>query len=335
MPNRLRTNAIVWLYFTNDAKAKKGKCLFCGQNISYEKSTYSNLARHLKRKHADMLKTYGKDFKSIQQPVHYVWHHFEKVSEAKAKCVYCDTYLGCPNNIVCNLLRHMKVKHPLIPLENQQEYIHHEVERLVHEPQTLDDAIEESFKASASLQETDLDMESNLNSIEMIVDDSADSVKIEFEASDPKLNDDEQEVIEEIVHDEQSHQDIQDTESVDTNATGHHTASSSYIHSNQETAQLPQESTVDAGYRSGRTQHQCEQTRSDSVSQNFLYGMQNVNVRTAAYATNVALELESVQSRQRIIAEKLISDVLFNAKLENLTEHSIVLAKLSHPSVCL
>uniref|UniRef100_A0A182TCQ4 BED-type domain-containing protein n=1 Tax=Anopheles maculatus TaxID=74869 RepID=A0A182TCQ4_9DIPT len=181
MPNRLRANAMVWLYFTNDMEAKKGTCLYCGRVISYEKSTFSNLSRHLKRKHANLLKTEAKSIKAMQQLHHYIWNHFAKESGGKAKCAYCHTYLSCPNNIVSNLMRHMKAKHPQIPLEEQLEYIHPDGNRMLNESQLLDDEIEESFKASASLHESEeLDMESNLNSIELMADDNvSDSVKIE------------------------------------------------------------------------------------------------------------------------------------------------------------
>lgn len=331
---------MVWLYFTNDAEAKKGKCLYCGQIISYEKSTYSNLSRHLKRKHTNLLKNEAKSIKSMQQLEHYVWNHFQKASGGKAKCVYCHTYLSCPNNIVSNLIRHMKAKHPLIQLDSHQvEYIHPDGNRTFLPP-AFDDEIEESFKASASLQEAEeLDMDSNLNSIELIAhDDGSDSVKIEYELSDPdaKLLEDDQEVIEEIIHDTDSHQNV-DIECIETHANSQIPASS-YTQSNQEIEQTPHETVIDTSHHDIRTQSQPMSSNGDvsaSEPENFLYGMRTTNVRTAAYATNVALELDSLQSRQRIIAEKLIADVLFNAKLDNLTEHSMILAKLNHASASL
>jgi len=41
-----------------------------------------------------------------------------------------------------------------------------------------------------------------------------------------------------------------------------------------------------------------------------------------AIGVNVASKLRSINPTQRIVAEKLISDVLFNAQLGNLTVHS-------------
>ncbi|XP_035908730.1 uncharacterized protein LOC118510676 isoform X2 [Anopheles stephensi] len=267
---------------------------------------------------------------SLQQPGHYVWHHFEKEAGGKAKCSYCNVSLSCPNNIVCNLMRHMKSKHPLIPLENQLEYIRSDGIRMYQESQSLDDEIEESFKASASLHDSE---ELELSSIELMgADDGSDSVKIEYEQidPDPKLNEDSQEVIEEIVHDADLHQNV-DIECLETNSSSQMT-SNMYDQPNQETAQPSHESTIEFGHQNDTTQSEPTHSSEDGLaggSQNFLHGLQNVSVRTAAYATNIALELDSVQSRQRIIAEKLIADVLFYAKLEHLTEHSMILVKMN------
>lgn len=52
-----------------------------------------------------------------------------------------------------------------------------------------------------------------------------------------------------------------------------------------------------------------------------------VGVRSTVFATNIALELENMSPRQKIIAEKLISDVLYHAKLEALTEHAMVVGR--------
>ncbi|XP_058177216.1 uncharacterized protein LOC131293154 [Anopheles ziemanni] len=52
-----------------------------------------------------------------------------------------------------------------------------------------------------------------------------------------------------------------------------------------------------------------------------------VGVRSTVFATNIALELESMNPRQKIIAEKLISDVLYHAKLGALTEHAMVVGR--------
>ncbi|XP_050078172.1 uncharacterized protein LOC126565078 [Anopheles maculipalpis] len=332
MPNRMRANAMVWMYFTNDVEAKKGKCLYCGQIISYEKSTFSNLSRHLRRFHANVMKNEEKSIKAMQQQEHYVWNHFQKESGGKAKCTYCQTQLSCPNNVVSNLIRHMKAKHPLIQLDNHQlEYIHPDGNRTFLPPQSMDDEIKETFKASASLQESEeLDMESSLNGIELIAhDEGSDSVKIEYELSDPDgtLLEDDQEVIEEFVHDSDSYQNV-DIESIETNSQ---ILEGSYTEPNQETDQAPQETPIDTSHHDTRTQSQLMPS-SGNVSQNCLYGVQNIDVKTAAYATSIALELDSVQARQRIIAEKLIADVLFNAKLDNLTEHSMILAKVYHAS---
>lgn len=73
--------------------------------------------------------------------------------------------------------------------------------------------------------------------------------------------------------------------------------------------------TTDAGYAS---------KRQNSLS----FDMRHVSTKAAAYATHVALEIESLHPRQRAIAQKLISDILFNGKLENLTEHSMLIPRV-------
>ncbi|XP_049282740.1 uncharacterized protein LOC125763517 [Anopheles funestus] len=335
MPSQLQSNAIVWLYFTNDTVAKKGKCVFCEQLISYEKSTFSNLTRHLKRRHPDVLKN-GDKRHLVQPRVHYVWNYFEKESDTRAKCVRCQTYISCPNSAVGNLIRHMRCKHPTIPMENQYEFIQQEEDRLYDEPHSLSDAIEETFKGPSSLNESDLEMETNLNAIEMMPDNREGSVKIEYVNTNRKINeDDQEEVIEEIVHEAQTHPDVDMECRNDTDTTSQFLNQSgglSYIQAIQKSKQVSQQ---EASIKSNRHESIAAiRTDEGSIGQhNFLKSIKDANVRSAAYATNIALELESLQPRQRIVAEKLISDVLFNAKLENLTEHSMVLAKLIHPTI--
>lgn len=48
-----------------------------------------------------------------------------------------------------------------------------------------------------------------------------------------------------------------------------------------------------------------------------------------AFGNNIAFQLEDLERRQRIIAEKLIGDVLFHAKLGNLTETSSILTAVN------
>uniref|UniRef100_A0A182S8F9 Uncharacterized protein n=1 Tax=Anopheles maculatus TaxID=74869 RepID=A0A182S8F9_9DIPT len=64
----------------------------------------------------------------------------------------------------------------------------------------------------------------------------------------------------------------------------------------------------------------------DQLSNGF--NMAHIPTKTAAYATYTALEMETLDQRQRTIAQKLISDILFNAKLENLTESSMLVARV-------
>lgn len=298
MPTQLQSNAMVWLYFKNDLAAKRGKCIFCEQYISYAKSTFSNLKRHLIRKHANLLD------KRITHHVHYVWNHFERESHSRVKCNYCASYISCPNKSVYNMVRHMKHKHPTIAMRNQAEYIQ-QYEN--DEPEALYDAIEETFKEPLSMNEAELELESNLNAIEMISDESSSSVKIEYSNTHLDRN----------VQQRQSQQ--------DNEIISHNEANSSNHETNQREASFETNRHHDVSTSA------AIQTDEGSIGQHsYRIGIKNTNVRSSAYATNIALELESLGLRQRIVAEKLISDVLFNAKLENLTEHSMVLAKPNH-----
>ncbi|CAG9782307.1 unnamed protein product [Diatraea saccharalis] len=45
-----------------------------------------------------------------------VWSHFTECENKKAKCVYCAQILTMPSGNVCNLGRHLKNKHPTVPL---------------------------------------------------------------------------------------------------------------------------------------------------------------------------------------------------------------------------
>lgn len=50
-----------------------------------------------------------------------------------------------------------------------------------------------------------------------------------------------------------------------------------------------------------------------------------------AFGSSIAFQLEDMDRRQKIIAQKLISDIVFHGKLGNLTEHTIIQLNKSHP----
>ena len=56
--------------------------------------------------------------------------------------------------------------------------------------------------------------------------------------------------------------------------------------------------------------------------------MKHINTKVATFAVHTALEMESLAVQQRIIAQKLVSDILFNAKLDNLDENSLVIVRV-------
>lgn len=46
-----------------------------------------------------------------------VWHHFTALENNKAKCNICSEQKSFNGGSTGNLLRHIKTKHPLVPLE--------------------------------------------------------------------------------------------------------------------------------------------------------------------------------------------------------------------------
>uniref|UniRef100_A0A182THK3 BED-type domain-containing protein n=1 Tax=Anopheles melas TaxID=34690 RepID=A0A182THK3_9DIPT len=331
MPNTLKSNAIVWHHFSKDPQEKRGKCLHCGQLISYEKSTLSNLRRHLYRKHEEVLRQ-ERDTDTFEcVPVHYVWEHFIKQPEEKAKCVYCYSVLGCPKNVVGNLIRHLKSRHPSLVLEQErgQEALYEEVSRTQYHAESIED----SLGTSTSMQELELELDADLFSTEVHPIDGTNlpsSVKIELVHPDTEScpDDADQEVIEEEIINE-SQQDVEiNCEEMD--------ASSQYVghvHHPEETlsSQTMEESIVRTSTLQGDSK-ELELNESPRRQDNFFsIGMKDISMKTAIYATNVAMELECLPLRQRIFAQKLIADVMFHAKLENLTEYAMILGKVNRP----
>uniref|UniRef100_A0A182QNK8 BED-type domain-containing protein n=1 Tax=Anopheles farauti TaxID=69004 RepID=A0A182QNK8_9DIPT len=308
MPNRLTTNAIVWLYFAKDPTDKKAKCLHCSQIINYAKSSYSNLKRHLARKHPFLLDIPNK-YGLLQKPDNLVMEHFFEMPNKKAKCMHCGIIMS--NNVMSNLRRHMAKKHPTIMLKDRfQSEVVHKVERLYDGTQSPTESMFGSSKASiVSTNDSDMEHdETKHGPIELQPIDSnglTEPIRIEIVDLNPEpKHEDDEEVIEDTVHqtDPSTHYHRVSGEHRDTKQVEH-------------MSQMIDESMMD--------------NDSSHNSSHFLsIGLKDINVKSAAYATNVALELESLDRRQRIIAEKLISDVLFHAKLENLTEFSMVLVKV-------
>uniref|UniRef100_A0A182MZ18 BED-type domain-containing protein n=1 Tax=Anopheles dirus TaxID=7168 RepID=A0A182MZ18_9DIPT len=247
MPNQLTTNAIVWLYFAKDPNDKKAKCLHCSQIINYAKSSYSNLKRHLSRKHPFLLNV-PKKLGLAQKKDHFVMQHFIKMANKKVKCVHCGSIMSY--NVMSNLRRHMAKKHPTVEIKDKvQSGVVHQVERLYEGTHSPTDSMYNSSKASiVSSNDSDADNDSKHGPIQLQPIDSTgltEPIRIEVN----RLS-----------------QMIDEPIMVDHNAS--------------------------------------------HGSNNFLsIGLKDINMKSAAYATNVALELESLDHRQRIIAEKLISDV--------------------------
>lgn len=53
-----------------------------------------------------------------------IWDHFDQIVNKKAKCKYCLVLLSVGPGCGGNLLRHLKTKHPTIPLETERQQVH-------------------------------------------------------------------------------------------------------------------------------------------------------------------------------------------------------------------
>ncbi|XP_053673836.1 uncharacterized protein LOC128724097 [Anopheles nili] len=319
----LRSNSFIWSYFKKDPNAKRGKCLHCNQVISLEKSSYSNLKRHLQRKHPFLERPKGVNCSAGSR---IVWKHFTREVGKKAKCKHCFKIISC-QNATFNLRRHLINIHPGVSLEddNAHEGHHQEEERLYDDPLSSFDAgsYSKSCKSPASSNESDVDIDSKHSLIELQPIDNielTEPIRIEIIDLNPESKssvDDGQEIIEETIHQSDSVP-MMNYERI---STAH-----SDINQAEDMSNVIEETITETNNVAHNIQMNVERSQR---SCNFLsIGMKDINVKTAAYATNIALELESLDTRQRIVAEKLISDVLFHAKLENLTEYSMVLVKV-------
>ncbi|KFB45882.1 AGAP009349-PA-like protein [Anopheles sinensis] len=73
------------------------------------------------------------------------------------------------------------------------------------------------------------------------------------------------------------------------------------------------------------------ESKSEQVNESFLRDLMSetdLSLQGTLYATNVAMQLDKLGEYQRIVAEKLISDVIYNAKLESLCEDSMVVVRV-------
>ncbi|XP_053673837.1 uncharacterized protein LOC128724098 [Anopheles nili] len=307
----------IWSYFAKDPDAKKAKCLHCTQVISFEKSSHSNLKRHLLRKHPFLEHRIAVRVSILGRTI---WNHFTKETGKRAKCGHCLNIISYQSTTF-SLKRHMQNKHPSVPLDDENV-----CESPEHEERLYEDSLgayessnyAKSFKGAGSGNESDTEGDSKHGLIELQPIDNTELTEpirieiIDFNPQSKHTAEDMQEGNEESNHqsDSMNYEHISATHN-DLNQTDDINQDEAII----ETTNVAQ----NAGTNVERAQGSC-----DYLS----IGMKDVKVKTAAYATNVALELESLNTRQRIVAEKLISDLLFHAKLENLTEYSMILVKV-------
>uniref|UniRef100_A0A182JU89 BED-type domain-containing protein n=1 Tax=Anopheles christyi TaxID=43041 RepID=A0A182JU89_9DIPT len=319
----------LWSFFTRDPTGKTAKCSLCNQVMSVEKSTYSNLRRHIMRKHPSMRNQVAPREKAINSAM---WKHFIKEPEKLARCLHCGTVLTYKYT-TSSLGRHMQNKHVKILLEEQKnsEPQFQEYEELYEEfPVQSDDGSQcevKPFDGSLSGNESDGEMECNGGLIELQPvknDGLTEPIKLEIVDlnPDPTSNDDgDHELIEGSIHDQQANTMIQ----YDETTIMHHQE----LRQEDELSEVIEETVIGHIMDPGTTEHaDVDQVRKASAASLISSSMQHMNTKVATFAVHTALEMENLSSHQKIIAQKLISDILFNAKLDNLDENSMVIVRV-------
>uniref|UniRef100_A0A6E8VZM6 BED-type domain-containing protein n=1 Tax=Anopheles coluzzii TaxID=1518534 RepID=A0A6E8VZM6_ANOCL len=342
----------LWSFFTRDPTGKTAKCALCNQLMSVEKSTYSNLRRHILRKHPSRRHEVAPRQKTLHNAM---WKHFSKEPEKRAKCRHCGTVLTYKYT-TSSLGRHMQNKHVKILLEEQQSsaaQFEEEYEEVYEEEEEEEDeqgvfpvhSDEERSQYAAggcvSGNESDGEMECGGGLIELQPvknDGLTEPIKLEIVDLNPEptSNDDpDHELIEGSIHHHHHHQSSRMTQYDEEAAMMHH-------HHHHELGQADDLSEVIEETVIGQimgpegTAHPGpadptateDEERKASAGCLISSSMKHINTKVATFAVHTALEMESLAAQQRIIAQKLVSDILFNAKLDNLDENSLVIVRV-------
>lgn len=62
----------------------------------------------------------------------FVWYHFTPLENSQAKCNICSEKKCFTGGSTGNLLRHLKTKHPTVPLEKSQVKYQYQLYLFVH-----------------------------------------------------------------------------------------------------------------------------------------------------------------------------------------------------------
>ncbi|XP_053665609.1 uncharacterized protein LOC128714754 [Anopheles marshallii] len=314
MPGQRST---LWNCYKKDPNGTKAKCLICGQIMSLAKSTFTNLRRHILRKHPHIQEQVAPQ--QINTLGNKIWIHFIKEQGKRGRCRYCDRSISYQYT-TSSLARHVRIQHPNVWLENDNltEAPNQDYEKLYQ-----DDGVPNSVDGLMSVNELDGEFEGSRNNglIELqSVKNAGLSEPIKLEIIDlnpqPKRNDEEQhEQIERNTRFQPERARRYDQRSLEQNDSEQEYDMGEILEETvigQIIDPIKTAETIDAGY----------------AKNSVPFDMKHLPTKAAAYATHIALEIESLLPRQRAIAQKLISDILFNGKLENLTEHSMLIVRV-------
>lgn len=302
-------SSAIWSHFKKLSGHLK-KCLHC--NLVIASQNTSNMRRHVVRVHPGIdlgprikrVRLANSTPKTPKPKKSILWNHFSRdVARNKAKCLHCGdrlTFSGCE---ISNLRRHLFRKHPGEVYNDTPEN---------NGNAKVEDSDSDYFPSGERANAGSKRPAADLSSIE------ADS----RDAGSPTLKD---ELIEESNVDFVS---IQDSKNFSNMTDPLNAFSSSQNQYEEQTRGLRVKVTKNRS-SAGRSPRDSNQASFDQFEKNrTLFADNDLNddtFKATVHATNVVLQLQSLDSRQRIIAEKLMSDVLYHAKLKNLTEKSMVL----------
>ncbi|XP_052897065.1 uncharacterized protein LOC128303995 [Anopheles moucheti] len=305
----------LWNCYKKDPSGTKAKCLICGQIMSLAKSTFTNLRRHILRKHPQIQEQVAPH--QTNTLGNKIWIHFIKEQGKRGRCRYCDRSISFQYT-TSSLARHVRIQHPNVWLDSENLTVapNQDYDKLYH-----DEAVPNSVDGLISVNESDGEFEGSRNNglIELQpVKNAGLSEPIKLEIIDlnpqPKRND------------EQQHEQIErNTRFQSERARRYDQRSLEQNDSEQEydMGEILEETVIGQIIDPIKTAETMEAGYTKNP-----FDMKHLPTKAAAYATHIALEIESLQPRQRAIAQKLISDILFNGKLENLTEHSMLIVRV-------
>lgn len=316
----------MWSCFKKDKMGTKAKCLLCGQLMSLEKSTFTNLRRHIQRRHPHIHDQVAPQTIRLGTKI---WFHFVKEFDKRARCRHCESSISYQYT-TSSLARHLRARHPNISMD---DYATPDVHGEDYEKMYQNGTVPNSVDGLISANESDGEYEGKSNGLIELqpVKNAELSEPIKLEIIDlnpqPKQNADEQhhEQIERSTNYQQGRVNVRhfEQEVSEQNDSEQEYDMAEILEETvigQIIDPIKTAETTDAGY----AKHANTRKGQNSLS----FDMKHIPTKTAAYATHVALEIESLHPRQRAIAQKLISDILFNGKLENLTEHSMLLVRV-------